>query len=153
MLDRANILALIPHQGSMCLLDRVLRWSAHDIVCEARSHLDPENPLRHAGRLGPTSGIEYGLQAAALHGALRAGHLPQAAGFLASLRSVAFYAPRLDDPALGMLSIIARIEGDSAAGVAYSFRLFAESGRRLLEGRGLISLHSPVSGRHTERTV
>ena len=137
----------------MCLLDRVLRWSAGDIVCQAHSHLDPENPLRHAGRLGSASGIEYGLQAAALHGALRAGQLPQPCGFLASLRAVTFHVPRLDDPALGVLRIIARIEGDSTAGVAYSFHLFAENGRRLLEGRGLIALHDPVSAKHTERTV
>ena len=69
----------------MCLLDRVETWSATDIVCRARSHLDPDNPLRRNGRLASLCGIEYGLQAAAAHGALAAP--PAAAGWLAAVRS------------------------------------------------------------------
>jgi predicted hotdog family 3-hydroxylacyl-ACP dehydratase len=76
MLSREQIVALVPHQGAMCLLDRVLRWSAEDIVCGASSHLLPDNPLRRDGRLGAICGIEYGLQAAALHGALVAHGFP-----------------------------------------------------------------------------
>ncbi|HUN39907.1 MAG TPA: hypothetical protein VMU81_06430 [Acetobacteraceae bacterium] len=70
MLTREQILGLIPHQGTMCLLDRVLGWSAAEISCIAISHLAPDNPLRRDGQLGAICGIEYGLQAAALHGAL-----------------------------------------------------------------------------------
>ena len=79
MLARSGIAALIPQQGAMCLLDGVLSWDAAGIACRAVSHLDPANPLRQHGRLGAICGIEYGLQAAALHGALSAG-APQAAG-------------------------------------------------------------------------
>ena len=78
MLTRQQILALIPHQGMMCLLDRVAAWSAADITCGASSHLSPDNPLRRDGRLGAICGIEYGLQAAALHGASCAGERIQA---------------------------------------------------------------------------
>jgi len=93
MLTREQIQALIPHQGTMCLLDRVLAWSAAEITCTASSHLAPRNPLRRDGRLGAICGIEYGLQAAALHGAL-----VQSAGKLAaSAREPA--EPRALEPA------------------------------------------------------
>jgi predicted hotdog family 3-hydroxylacyl-ACP dehydratase len=139
MLDRPGIAALIPHQGAMCLLDAALAWDAEEILCRARSHLEPGNPLRQHGRLGAACGIEYGLQAAALHGALRSG-TPQPAGFLAALRSVVLHAARLDNPAFGMLQITARSEGSDAGGQAYAFRLAAETGALLVEGRCLIAL-------------
>ena len=139
MLDRAGIRALIPHEGAMCLLDSVLRWDAAGILCAASSHLDPGNPLRHAGRLGAVCGVEYGLQAAALHGALLAGAV-QPAGFLAALRAVALHGPRLDDTILGALRVEAWSEGREASGLAYRFRLTGERGAAVLEGRGLIAL-------------
>lgn len=143
MLDRTGILKLIPHQGTMCLLDGVLDWNAGAIVCRAGSHLHAGNPLRHAALLGPAAGIEYGLQAAALHGALRAGEAPQPPARLAALRNVWFHARRLDDPTLGELKVTARIEANSVAGMAYAFRLFAAHGGCILEGRCLIALPDP----------
>jgi predicted hotdog family 3-hydroxylacyl-ACP dehydratase len=145
MIDRVRILELIPHQGAMCLLERVLAWDDKEIVCEARSHLDPSHPLRSADRLGAVSGIEYGLQAAALHGAICAGGVPQAAGRLVALRGVALHATRLDDPTFGALKITARAEISQPGGVAYSFRLLAENGGCLVEGRCLIALPSQPS--------
>jgi predicted hotdog family 3-hydroxylacyl-ACP dehydratase len=109
MLSRARILELIPHQGTMCLLDEVTAWSDATITCRTRSHLSPDNPLRRNGSLHVLCGIEYGLQAAALHGALLAGRA-QSAGYLAALRSVEFLAERLDDPSLGALEVSARLE-------------------------------------------
>ncbi|SCC92600.1 putative 3-hydroxylacyl-(Acyl carrier protein) dehydratase-like protein [Thiomonas sp. X19] len=73
-LDHAWIAAHIPHQGSMCLLDAVLRWDAQHIVCSATSHRDASNPLRQFDRLGAACGIEYAAQAMAVHGALVAEH-------------------------------------------------------------------------------
>ena len=70
MLTRRQIMELIPHQGTMCLLDSVLACSAEGITCAACSHLSPDNPLRRDDRLGAVCGIEYGLQAAALHAEL-----------------------------------------------------------------------------------
>lgn len=90
MLTREQILGLIPHQGTMCLLDRVLAWSAGEITCAASSHLAADNPLRRDGRLGAICGIEYGLQAAALHGALVQGGVAPAV--VAAGRSVGLVA-------------------------------------------------------------
>jgi predicted hotdog family 3-hydroxylacyl-ACP dehydratase len=139
MLTRAQIAALIPHQGAMCLLDAALRWNATGIDCRATSHLDPANPLRLAGRLGIACGIEYGLQAAALHGALAEGSA-QPPGYLAGLRDVAFGAERLDDPAHGPLAVSAELERREAAGLIYAFRIAAEDGRALVAGRATIML-------------
>ena len=139
MLDRSGIAALIPHQGAMCLLDRVAAWSDTDIVCHAVSHLDPANPLRRQGRLSTVCGVEYALQAAALHGALRGG-APQPAGWLAALRSVSIHRPRLDEAGLGRLRIEAHREHGGAAGLIYRFRLLAEDGGLLAEGRATIAL-------------
>ncbi|MBV1795604.1 phosphotransferase [Siccirubricoccus sp. G192] len=136
----AGIAGLVPHAGAMVLLDRVEAWDAAGITCFARSHLDAANPLRRAGRLGAVAGIEYGLQAAALHGALAAGEVPQPAGYLASLRGVALLAERLDDPALGALRVAARLERQEEGGLIYGFEIGSEAGRMLLSGRAAIAL-------------
>lgn len=60
----------IPHQGNMCLLDRVIAWDADSIHCTTATHRSPDNPLRDRGRLAAICGAEYGAQATAIHGAL-----------------------------------------------------------------------------------
>jgi predicted hotdog family 3-hydroxylacyl-ACP dehydratase len=139
MVARERILELIPHQGAMCLLESALAWSATEITCAARSHLSPDNPLRRGGRLHAVCGIEYGLQAAALHGALLGGSR-QPAGYLAALRDVEIRAGWLDDPSLGMLRVTATQEVRTAHGLIYRFILAAESGTELLHGRAVLAL-------------
>jgi len=98
VLTRADIARLVPHQGAMCLLDGVAAWDREGIRAIALSHRDPANPLRRDGTLPAVCGLEYALQAMALHAALLAGgRAPQRAGFLASLRGVDLGAERLDD--------------------------------------------------------
>ena len=130
----------MPHAGAMVLLNQVERWDATSLLCWTRSHLDPANPLRHAGRLAGVCGVEYGLQAAALHGALVAGGVAQRAGYAASLRGVVIEADRLDDPALGTLAIEALLEAQEAFGIVYGFSVQSESGRRLVAGRASVAL-------------
>ncbi len=132
-----DIAALIPHAGAMCLLRAVVRWDANEIVCDAISHLSPGNPLRHRGRLSAVCGAEYGMQAAALHGALLDGARPPA-GRIASLRDVAFHADRLDDPAHPVLIVTATLLHREAGGLLYAFDV-AGGGRVLMEGRGAVS--------------
>lgn len=145
MLDHAAILTMIPQQGAMCLLDGVRSWSATQIACFARSHLDPANPLRRAGRLSPVCGCEYGLQAAALHGALLAGGVPRPAGYVAALQMTLVRAERLDDPAWGAtLGVEADLDLADPGGLIYRFALRAEDGNLLLEGRGTIVLPKPA---------
>jgi len=139
-LNRDVIAALVPHSGGMVLLDHVVSWDDNCITCQTRSHLDPANPLRRADRLAATCGIEYALQAAALHGGLAAGGVAQAAGFLAALRDVDLHADRLDDPAIGDLHVAARLERHEAGGSIYALELRSATGRLLLSGRAIIAL-------------
>jgi predicted hotdog family 3-hydroxylacyl-ACP dehydratase len=139
LLDRAWIAARIPHQGSMCLLDRVVEWSPERIRCVASSHRHPDNPLRDNGRLGTACGIEYAAQAMAVHGALLAGSddAPRQ-GFLASARGVELKADRLDAVS-GDLDIVAeRLSGDGN-NVLYGFEVSAV-GTVLLTGRAAVIL-------------
>jgi predicted hotdog family 3-hydroxylacyl-ACP dehydratase len=144
MLPRARILELIPHQGTMSLLDEVTAWSDATITCRTWSHLSPDNPLRRRGALNVLCGIEYGLQAAALHGALLAGG-PRRVGYLAALRSVEFLVERLDNPSFGALEVSARLELHDTGGLLYGFRLRSSEGTDLLTGRAAIVLPAPAS--------
>lgn len=143
-LQHADIARRIPHQGSMCLLERVSAWDTHQIHCEASSHRDSDNPLRAHGRLGVACGIEYAAQAMAVHGALLAESGADAArqgptlGYLASVRGVTFHVDRLDDVSDALSIHAERLSGDSTT-VLYRFTVHA--GRRLLlAGRAAVIL-------------
>ena len=125
-INKAEIRTLIPHSGSMCLLDSVTQWDDRSIVCVTNTHRDPANPLRRAGRLSALHAFEYGAQAAAVHGGLRARSAGATAppGYLAALRNARLHAARLDDID-GSLEIFAsRLFGDSANTV-YECRISA----------------------------
>ncbi|MBA3773638.1 MAG: 3-hydroxylacyl-ACP dehydratase [Ramlibacter sp.] len=147
MLSREEIARRIPHQGRMCLLERVVDWSADSIHCEAQSHRAADNPLRAYGRLGIACGVEYAAQAMAVHGALiaqaagPAGGAP-AQGYLASVRNVSLHARRLDDVA-GDLTIRAqRLMGD-AHNIVYGFSVQAGE-VPLLGGRATVVLDASI---------
>ena len=140
-----DIAAMVPQQGAMCLLGTVVAWDQQTIHCTALSHLDPLNPLRRAGRLGIVCGAEYGMQAAALHGALRDGGSGQA-GQAAVLRDLAFHADRLDKPEHGILQIHATLDHASCDASIYGFELRSQDGIRLLSGRATIALTVASAG-------
>jgi predicted hotdog family 3-hydroxylacyl-ACP dehydratase len=99
IIDKPEIRCLIPHSGTMCLLDGVVSWDDDSILCVTNTHRDRDNPLRRDGRLSAVNALEYGAQAAAVHGGLRA----RAAGttapacYLAALRDARMHLERLDD--------------------------------------------------------
>jgi len=138
MLGREAIAALIPHQGAMCLLDRVVDWDKDHIVLATSTHRAADNPLRLDGRLRTVHLCEYGAQAMAVHGGLSAqaeGRAAQA-GFLVSLRDVKLevdYVEALD----GEIYVSARRLLESAGSWQYSFEV--KHGERLLaSGRAAI---------------
>jgi predicted hotdog family 3-hydroxylacyl-ACP dehydratase len=146
-LGREEIARRIPHQGSMCLLERVTSWDSERISCEATSHLDPGNPLRAHGRLGAACGIEYAAQAMAVHGVLvaeaqagSAGEAPKA-GYLVSVRGVSLHVARLDE--LGApLTLRAERGSGNAGSVLYDFTVHANA-TLLLSGRAVVMLDAP----------
>lgn len=125
-IEKPEIRTLIPHSGSMCLLDCVIRWDNYSIVCTSNTHCDPDNPLRRHGRLSALHALEYGAQAAALHGGLRARALGATAplGYLAALRDARLHAERLDDIS-SPLQIFAKHLFGEGANTVYECRVSA----------------------------
>ncbi len=143
VLEREDIAARIPHQGRMCLLDRVRAWDAESVTCTTASHRDPDNPLRSAGGLLSPCAIEYAAQAMALHGALVApaegGPRP---GFLASVRDARFTVARLD-LLPGELEIQVRRLAGTGSQVLYQFQVSSD-GAAVAEGRAAVVLDTPL---------
>lgn len=139
MLDQHWIAAHIPHQGRMCLLDKVLEWTEQRVLCEASSHTAPDHPLRASNRLGAAVGVEYAAQAMAVHAALVAPEYSvPTQGYLTSVRGLTLHVDRLDDLA-GPLHIRAeRLMGDQRL-VLYQFEVHHQ-GRCLLDGRASVVL-------------
>ena len=144
-LDRAGIARLIPHSGSMCLLERLESWDAQGIHCTTGTHRLPDNPLRTKGGLLAPNAIEYAAQAMALHGGLiGAQDSEPSAGFLASARNVRMAVSRLDDIE-GRLHVHAeRMSGD-ANQILYKFAVKDAAGRALAEGRAVVVLNTPLA--------
>jgi predicted hotdog family 3-hydroxylacyl-ACP dehydratase len=138
-LTGAQIAALIPHSGAMCLLDGVVHWDADRITCMSRSHHAADNPLRAGGRLPALCGIEYAMQTMAVHGGLtgKVEGRPRA-GYLASLRDVECRSARLDDLAGDLLVEAELLAGD---GTRVSYRFDLRVGEvEVLSGRALVVL-------------
>jgi predicted hotdog family 3-hydroxylacyl-ACP dehydratase len=151
-LTHDGIAALIPHSGTMCLLDRLDAWSLEQVVCRAVDHRDPAHPLRtRRGLLAPVA-IEYAAQAMALHGALigQAAGTPASPGYLASARGVRLHVLRLDDlpqpPAnhADALRIEAVRQAGDARQILYAFTVH-HADRLLAEGRAAVVLNTPVA--------
>ena len=133
---REAIARLVPHQEAMCLLERVEHCDADSIRCVSTTHRDMTNPLRRDGMLPAVCGLEYALQAMALHGALTAGGIAQVPGYLSSLRGVRMDAERLDDIA-DPLTVDAQALVAESRGFIYRFAV-AAAGRMLLSGQATI---------------
>lgn len=98
LVDKATLCDLIPHAGSMCLLDEVLAWDEDQIQCRSQSHLLQDNPLRSAGGLNSIMLLEYGAQAMAVHGGLLARAKGERIneGYLAALRDIKIEDAQID---------------------------------------------------------
>lgn len=152
MIDREDILSLVPHQGAMCLWDEVVTWDAQGIVLRAGNHRDPAHPLRNPdGRLRAVHLCEYGAQAMAVHGGLRARASGERAkpGFLVALRGVDLQVDRIDTVP-GPLQCTATLLIDGEGGWQYQFRI-EHDGALLAEGRAAV-IPQPDAARHANET-
>jgi predicted hotdog family 3-hydroxylacyl-ACP dehydratase len=134
-ITKTEIKNLIPHSGLMCLLDEVTQWDEKSIVSITSTHRDPANPLRRQGRLSAVHAFEYGAQAAAVHGGLRARAAGTTAppGYLAALRDGRLHVTRLDYIHLP-LRICARHLFGEGANTVYEF-IIAAATVPVAEGR------------------
>lgn len=145
-LDRQQIARIIPHSGTMVLLDEVVHWDDRCLLARTASHLRADNPLRDEQGLHIACGIEYAAQAMALHGGLWVMQCGDGqpgrprGGLLASVREVRFLAQRLDqDPAV-LLVEASLVSGDRRVAM-YEFAV-RSSARELLTGRATVVLES-----------
>ncbi|WP_374014023.1 phosphotransferase [Pseudoxanthomonas koreensis] len=143
MLDRAGILALVPHQQAMCLWDEVTGYDAGSVRVRAWNHCAPDHPLRARGRLSALALCEYGAQAMAVHGGLlaREGGGGAGPGVLVALREVELAVARIDDLP-GALDGEAEVLAAGAGSQQYAFRIF-HGGRLLASGRAA-AMSTPV---------
>jgi predicted hotdog family 3-hydroxylacyl-ACP dehydratase len=139
-MTNVSVSSLVPHQGLMCLLERIVEWDEQHVVLETSTHRSPANPLRSNGRLRSLALCEYGAQAMAVHGGLRGtvtGVKPKP-GMLVSLRAVKFARDYVDDLP-GDLRVEAVCLQADAGSLQYSFRV--RHGETLLaEGRAAVVL-------------
>jgi predicted exporter/predicted hotdog family 3-hydroxylacyl-ACP dehydratase len=132
--------SLIPHQGTMCLLERVVEWNAERIRLATSTHRSKTNPLRNDDRLRAIHLCEYGAQAMAVHGALLAESRGEknSPGMLVSLRDVALTRDYIDD-LNGELQVLATCLQANESSLQYRFRV-EHAGVVLAEGRAAVVL-------------
>ncbi len=139
MLPKTDWAPLIPHAGTMCLLDAVQAWDASKIHAVSAGHARVDHPLRGSQGLHAVQLAEYGAQAMAVHGALLArsrGIEAVRPGRLVSLRDVQLfeeYVDRLD----GHLDVHAECLYADDGGAQYAFRV-EHRGRLLASGRAAV---------------
>lgn len=140
IIRKAALCRLIPHHGTMCLLDAVERWDATSILCTTASHRDATNPLRRDNQLEAICGLEYAAQAMAVH----VGLLQQeeerrlAVGYLGAIKNLTLGATRLDDLKGDLTVQATRLVGEVKSFI-YAFRVSV--GRETyLDGRASIFL-------------
>ena len=139
MLPKTDWASLIPHAGTMCLLDAVQAWDASTIHAISAGHARSDHPLRGTQGLHAVHLAEYGAQAMAVHGALLArarGIEGVRHGRLVSLRYVRLfeeYIDRLD----GYLDVHAECLYADDGGAQYAFHV-EHRGRLLASGRAAV---------------
>jgi predicted hotdog family 3-hydroxylacyl-ACP dehydratase len=124
MLKPEALCELMPHDGSMCLIEELVEWDEQMIVCRTRSHLSPDNPLRTGQRLSAIHAVEYGAQAIGLHGGLlsKDSGATSRSGLLVGLRQIKLHRERLDDSDTSLV-ITAHCLLADAQNLLYAFAL------------------------------
>jgi len=143
MLDKTDWGHLIPHAGTMCLLDAVLAWDEQSIHAVSEGRARADSPLRGPHGLHAVHLAEYGAQAMAVHGALLArsrGVETARPGMLVSLRGVQLHAEYVEPD--GRLDVHAECVSADAGGAQYAFRV-EHGGRLLASGRATVIHPSP----------
>ena len=136
---------LIPHTGSICLLEQIASWDQQQVVCSTFTHRSLKNPLRSSGQLSAIHAIEYGAQAVAVHGGLLAHARGEAIqpGCLAALRQIKLHQSRLDEIESALTVEATQLLCD-AGNLIYSFAVKAAD-QPIADGRVVVVVQSEVS--------
>jgi predicted hotdog family 3-hydroxylacyl-ACP dehydratase len=137
-IKKDEIERLLPHGGSMCLLESVETWDDLTISCRTSTHRDQRNPLRFHGRLTAQAGLEYAAQAMGVHVGLLDGgrQADNRIGLVGAVRDVVFASDRLDDLEGDLIVSATRmVEGENS--YMYSFTVL-HGARTIIEGRASI---------------
>jgi predicted hotdog family 3-hydroxylacyl-ACP dehydratase len=138
MVGPREIAALVPHQGRMCLLERVLEWDAERLLAIAVSHRATDHPLASGGRLRALHLCEYAAQAMAVHGGLaaQAAGARAAPGMLVSLRDVELHLSSVESlPGELLIEVRRLLDGGNSWQYAFTVR---HAGLLLVSGRAAI---------------
>ena len=129
---------LIPHGGSMCLIQELLEWDVERIICRSHSHTSENNPLRSGSQLNAIHAIEYGAQAIGLHGGLltESEETIHRSGLLVGLRQIKLHRTRFDDADEPLIISAHRLLADSH-NLLYAFTVHLNR-TPLAEGRAAI---------------
>ena len=135
-----RIAALIPHAGTMCLLERIVHWDDSNVTLATTTHRNPRNPLATSSGLRAIHLCEYGAQAMAVHGGLAAESSGERAlpGLLVSLRDVTLNCDFVQDLE-GELLVEARCLHESDTAWQYEFRVM-HAGKLLAQGRSTVAM-------------
>ncbi len=141
-LTREELVGFLPHGGTMRLIDSVESWDKATIRCRARSHHDPENPLREGMSLHVIAGLEYAAQAMGIHVGLqdKVESKEGMIGYIGGLRDVRFTMDRLDDcPSVLMINATRLFED----GHNFMYQFVLSSGNlTVMTGRASLFLKS-----------
>lgn len=137
-----RIAGLIPHAGTMCLLERIVHWDDSSVTVATTTHRNPDHPLATPSGLRAIHLCEYGAQAMAVHGGLAAPARGERArpGVLVSLRDIVLGCDFVQDLE-GELLVEARRLHDSGTAWQYEFRV-THAGRLLAQGRATVAVAS-----------
>ena len=140
IISKAALCRLIPHHGTMCLLDTVERWDDTRILCTTASHRDATNPLRRDNRLEAICGLEYAAQAMAVHVGLLQQEKERrlTVGYLGAVKNLMLRATCLDDVKGDLTVQATRLVGELGCFI-YAFRVSVDR-QELLDGRASIFL-------------
>lgn len=135
VLPKTEFAHLVPHAGTMLLIDEVLSWDTQQITTRCISHQNPNHPLRLQGKLSALHLIEYGAQTMAVHCGLLTGRAHP--GFLAAVRAAHFYIDELD-LVTDALIIQATAELHLEKGAVYHFLIRDIHNNVLLDARATV---------------
>jgi predicted hotdog family 3-hydroxylacyl-ACP dehydratase len=136
MIPALPIERMLPHAGSMVLIDQIVYADSMRIECTTGAHRRADFPLAVDGRVSALCGIEIAAQAMAIHAALAAPDSRPRSGRLASVSEVEVLHERLDGHP-GPLRVDATLEAASGKGRAYRFSVGA-GGDVLIRGRAVV---------------